>query len=91
MAVCGLFLHLDSSEGRKTLELKFLFRASAFHLTNLFLFSCHHIPTNSVAPFSAFEPTHNLQFLQPLWRRDMLETLAFKPFTVANFRYKLSW
>ena len=33
----------------------------------LFLFSRHHIPTNSEAPF--FKATHNPQFLQSLWRR----------------------
>ena len=73
MAVCGLSLHLGSSECCKTLEKKFIFQIgtlnphginSAFHLTNLFLFSRHHIPTDSVAPFSAYKPTHNLQFLQ---------------------------
>ena len=42
---------------------------SAFHLTNLFLFSRHHVPTNNVAPFSAYKPTHNLQFLQLVCRR----------------------
>ena len=30
---------------------------SAFHSTNLFLFSGHHIPTNSVTPFSDYKPT----------------------------------
>ena len=40
--------------------------ATVFHSTNLFLFSRHHIPTNSVAPFSAYKPTHNPQFLQSL-------------------------
>ena len=40
--------------------------ASAFHSINLFLFSRHHILTNSVAPFSAYEPTQNPQFLQSL-------------------------
>ena len=39
---------------------------NAFHSANLFLFSHHHIPTNSVAPFSSFKYTHNSQFLQPL-------------------------
>ena len=38
----------------------------AFHSTNLVLFSRHHTPANSVAPFSAYEPTHNPQFLQSL-------------------------
>ena len=32
---------------------------SAFHSTNLFLFSRHHIPTDNVAPFSAYKPTNN--------------------------------
>ena len=39
---------------------------SAFHSTNLFLFSPYHIPTNSVAPFFARKPTHNPQFLRSL-------------------------
>ena len=30
---------------------------SAFHSTNLFLFSRHHIPTISVTPFSEYKPT----------------------------------
>ena len=32
---------------------------NAFHSANLFLFSHHHIPTNSKAPFSSFKYTHN--------------------------------
>ena len=60
---------------RKTLKRKFIFQigtlnptesASAFHSTNLFLFSRHHIPTNGVAPISAYKPTHNPRFLQSL-------------------------
>ena len=43
--------------------------SSTFHSTNLFLLSRHHIPTNSVAPFFAYKPTHIPQFLQSLWRR----------------------
>ena len=39
------------------------------HFFNLFLFSHHHIPTNSVAPFSAFKHSHNPQFLLSLWWR----------------------
>ena len=39
---------------------------NAFHSANLFLFSHHHIPTNSEAPFSSFKYTHNSQLLQPL-------------------------
>ena len=30
---------------------------STFRSTNLFLFSHHHIPTNRVAPFSAYKHT----------------------------------
>ena len=36
----------------------------AFHSAKLFLFSRHHIPTNSVNPFSAYQPTHNPQLFQ---------------------------
>ena len=39
---------------------------NTFQSANLFLFCRHHIPTNSVAPFSADKYTHNSQFLQPL-------------------------
>ena len=39
---------------------------NAFYSANLFLFSRHHIPTNSVAPFSSLKYTPNSQFLQPL-------------------------
>ena len=51
-------LHLGNSESRKTLEQKFIFQIGTLnphgieHPTNLFLFSRHHIPTSSVAPFS---------------------------------------
>ena len=39
---------------------------TSLHSTNLFLFSRHPIPTNSVAPLSAYKPKHNPQFLQSL-------------------------
>ena len=39
---------------------------NALHSANLFLFSRHHIPTNSVPPFSSYKYTHNSQFLQQL-------------------------
>ena len=67
MALCGLSLHLGSSEGWKTPEQKLSFKQAllspmvsmnAFHSANLFLFSHHHIPTNSIAPFSAYKITH---------------------------------
>ena len=63
IAVCGLSIHLGSLDSHKTLEQKFIFHSTvstnAFHSTNLFLFSRHHIPTNSVASFSAYKLTHN--------------------------------
>ena len=65
MAVCGLFLHLGSSESRKTLEQKFIFQIGTLNPHGI-LFSRHHIPTNGVAPLSAYKPTHNPQFLQSL-------------------------
>ena len=75
MALCGLSLHLGSSVGRKTPEQKLSFKwallspmvsMNAFYLTNLFLFSCHHIPTDSIAPFYAYKYSHSPQFLQLL-------------------------
>ena len=60
MALCGVSLHLCSSESCKTLEQNFSFKSAllirtvstnALHSTYLFLFSRHYIPTNSVAPF----------------------------------------
>ena len=50
---------------------------SAFHSTNLFLFSCHHIPTNGVAPLCAYKPTYSPQFLQSLWRRANAQNVSF--------------
>ena len=44
---------------------------------SLFLFSRHHIPTNGVAPLSAYKPTHNPQFLQSLWRRASVRNVSF--------------
>ena len=94
MALCGLSLHLGSLEGCKTPEQKLSFKQAllspmvsmnAFHSANLFLFSCHHIPTNSIAPFSAYKYTQNPQFLQFLWWRAIaLKMSAFQLCTVAN-------
>ena len=70
MAVCGLSLHLASSESRKTLQQNYFpiptASTSAIHSTDLYLFSHHHIPYNSVAPLSAHKPTHNPKFLRSL-------------------------
>ena len=62
MAVCGL-PYIQAV--RKATKLPTLSK-TAFHSTNLFLFSRHHIPTNSVAPFSAHKPAYNQQFLHSL-------------------------
>ena len=68
MAVYSLSLHLGSSESRKTLEQNLSSKSAlliptvstgVFHSTNLFLFSRHHTPTNSIAPFSAYKPTQS--------------------------------
>ena len=61
----------------------------------LFFFSRQnmHIPTNSVAPFSAYKPTNHPQFLQSLWRRAIARNVSFltlELFTVANLRFQLS-
>ena len=93
VAVCGLSLNLGSSESRKTPEQKFIFQIGTINphginerfsfnfliYFNLFLFSRHHIPTNSAAPFSAHKSTHNPWFLQSLWswRRANLNYLLF--------------
>ena len=63
----------------------------AFHSTNLFLFSSHHIPTNSKAPFSAYNhshTTHNFSICSDGGL--MLETSIMKLLMVADLRYQLS-
>ena len=58
---------------------------------NLFLFSRHYIPTNSVAPFSTYQQTHtNHNSSIRSNEGQTLETSASKLFTVANLRYQLS-
>ena len=56
---------------------------SAFHSTYLLVFS-PHVPTNSVAPFSACKHTHNPQFLHSIWRRANARSVKKKNF----YRYK---
>ena len=59
---------------------------SAFHSTNLFSFSLHHIPTNSVARFSAYN-THSTHDSSNRYNEGLaLESATFKLFTVANLR-----
>ena len=100
MAVCGLSLQLGSSEAAKlwnkilssksALLIPTVSR-SAFHSANLFLFSHHHIPTSSVAPFAAYKP-NTIHYSSN--RSDeglMLETLTSKLFKVATSRFQLSF
>ena len=62
---------------------------SAFHSTSLFLFSRHHIPTNSVAPFSAYKPTFSAHNSSNCSEEGLtLKTSAFKLLTKANLRYQ---
>ena len=98
MAVCSLSLHLCSSESRKRLERKFIFQTGTLNphdINERFSFN-DFIPALSpyshqwykVAPFSAYQPTHNSSN-----RADeglTLETPALKLFTVANLRFQLS-
>ena len=86
MAVCGLSLHLGSSESHKTLEQKFIVQIGTlnphginerFSFNQFIPVSCHHIPTNGEAPLSVYRPTHNPQFLQSLWRRANARNVSF--------------
>jgi len=69
MAVCGVSFHQGSTESRKTLEQKFIFKSAlliltvltnAFHSTNLFrCLTPYQAPANSVAPYFFIYTTHN--------------------------------
>ena len=62
---------------------------NAFHATYLLLFSRCHVPTNSVAPFSAYKHTLNPQSLYLLFDEGLtLETSALKLLTVTNLHYQ---
>ena len=80
MAACGLCQFGKPQNSRKNLSSKSALliptvSTSAFHSTNLFLCSRHRIPTR-VAPFSAYKPTDNPQFLQSLWRRAIARNVS---------------
>ena len=49
--------------GLRTLVADFGFwtMVANFYSTNLFFFSLHHVPTNSIAPFYAYKPTLSLR------------------------------
>ena len=69
LAVQEAAKHQNKNLSSKSVLLILTVSTSAFHSTNLFLFSRHHIPTDNVVPFSAYKPTHNPQLLQSLRRR----------------------
>ena len=52
------------------------------------MFSRRHTPTNSVAPLSAYKPTHNPKFLQSLWRRANARNVSF--FTLFGGQFSFS-
>ena len=68
MVVCGPLLYLGSSESRKTVEQKFVFKIGILNPYGIierlsfnyftFVFSSP-TSTNSVAPLSVGKPTHN--------------------------------
>ena len=62
----------------------------AFHSINLFLFSRHYVPANSVALSSALKHTQPATPLFTLTNGKTLETSALKLLTVANLRYQVS-
>ena len=63
---------------------------STFHSTNLFLFSHHHTPTNSVAPLSAYKPTHNPQFLHSRWQGANAQNMSFFTLYSGSLHFLLS-
>ena len=77
-----------STESRKTLEQKLIFKSvhsiltvsmNAFHSTNLFrCFSRYHATTNSVAQSFCISTTHNPQFLDSLRRRANARNVSFR-------------
>ena len=84
MTVFSLSLYLGSLESCKTLEQTFIFQISTFNPPNLFMCFCHHIPINSIDPFSADKPTHNLNSSNCSDEWLTLKTTAFKLITLAN-------
>ena len=78
--------YLKSTKLTTQVDHRFCLKLS--HRTYFHLFSRHHIPTNSVAPLSAYKPTHNPQFLQSLWRRANARNVSF--FTLYGGQFTFS-
>ena len=82
----NLLLRFNSSWGLRIFSLSHTCdKMKKTSFSNLFLFSHHHIPTNSIAPLSEYKHTHNPQILRSLWRRANTQRSALKLFTVANY------
>ena len=77
LAVRKAARHYNKNLSSKSALLTPAVSTSAFDSTNLFLFSRHHIPTNSVTPFCAYKPTHNPQLLRSPWRRANTRNVSF--------------
>ena len=99
MAVCSLSLHLGSSESRKTIEQKFIFQIGTlnphsigkkrFSFNQFILVFSSPYSHNSVAPFSAYKPTHSTHNSSNCSEEGLtLKTSAFKLLTEANLRYQ---
>ena len=82
----NLLLRFDSLWGLRIFSLSHTCdKTKKTSFSNLFLFSHHHIPTNSIAPLSEYKHTHNPQILRSLWQRANTQRSALKLFTVANY------
>ena len=85
MTICGLSLHHENTESRKSLEQKFIFQLgtlsphgmNASHSTNLFTDSCDHISTNGKAPLHSHINHNTPQFLYLFWRRANARNVSF--------------
>ena len=97
----GFSVHLGSYESLKTLEQIFTPRCQQriSFISFILVFFRYHVPaTNSVAPFFAYKPTHNPQFLHSLWRRANARNFSVKTpydgqFTLINSadKTKITW
>ena len=77
-----LSIYLGSSVSHKT------YQQTLFVQLIYSFFSCYHVTTNGVAPFSAYKDTHNPQFLYSLWHRANAPNFSFE--TRNSGQFKLS-
>ena len=79
--------HKNKNLSSKSVFLILTVSTSAFIQLILLVFSSPNSP-NSVAPPSAYKPTHNPQFLQSLWRRANARNVSF--FTLYSGQFTFS-